>query len=42
MWKGWKEDECRDRSFGIGPKGKEILVDHAEDGIYRNRNRPLS
>jgi hypothetical protein len=31
MWKGWKEEECRDRFFGIGPKGEEILADHAED-----------
>jgi hypothetical protein len=36
------KDECRKRFFGIGPKKEEILVDHAESGIHRNRNRPLA
>jgi hypothetical protein len=26
--------------FGTGPKGGEILVDHAECGIHRSWNRP--
>jgi hypothetical protein len=40
MWKGWKKDECRSRLLGIGPKEEEILIDDAEDGIHRSRNRP--
>jgi hypothetical protein len=37
-----EEDECRSRLFGTGPKEEEILVDHAEGGIHRNRNRPMA
>jgi hypothetical protein len=40
MWKGWNKNECRIRLFGIGPKEEDILVDHAEIGIHRGRNRP--
>jgi hypothetical protein len=25
-----------------GPKEKEILVDHAEGGVHRSRNRPMA
>jgi hypothetical protein len=41
-WKGWKKDECQSRLFGTGPKEEEILVDHAEDGIHRSRNRQMA
>jgi hypothetical protein len=41
-WKGWKTDECRSRLFDTGPTEEEILVDHAEDGIHRSRNRPMA
>jgi hypothetical protein len=37
MSKGLKEDECRSRPFGIGPKEEEILIDHA-DGV--NSQKP--
>jgi hypothetical protein len=39
MCKGWKKDECRSRLFGISPKEEGILVDHAEGGIHKSRNR---
>jgi hypothetical protein len=41
-WKGRKKDERRSRLFGTGPKEEEILVDHAEGGIHRSRNRPMA
>jgi hypothetical protein len=41
-WEGWKKDECRNKLFGAGPKEEQILVDHAEVGIHRNRNRPMA
>jgi hypothetical protein len=41
-WKGWKKDECRSRLFGTGPKEEEILVDQAEGGIRKSRNRRMA
>jgi hypothetical protein len=40
MWNGWKKDECRGRLFSISAKEEGTLVDHAEDGIHKSRNRP--
>jgi hypothetical protein len=39
MWKGWRKYECQSRLFGISPKEDEIVVDHAEGGSLRSRNR---
>jgi hypothetical protein len=35
-----EKDECPSRLFGIGPNEKEVLIYHAESGIYRTWNRP--
>jgi hypothetical protein len=42
MWKGWKKDECQSKLFGKHPKEEEILLNNAEGGIHRSRNRPLA
>jgi hypothetical protein len=39
VWKGLKMSECRRRLLTKIPNAEEILADHAEGGIPRNRNR---